>query len=274
MHRGESNMEFVNIGNLDPRTKSCCIKEGTKMVNNKDIYIREKQKEIFEYYLTARMFLMQANCIDERVIMGLLNKDDYDPCRSTELDLKGNFYECALFYYNVLIDLSWVLAYVSLEFACSINGQRVSTEGIDWISKSKAYLEEFEKNVKNPQDPTSPFRYFEKSTSAKNIIKCISNFWDGFYNSEIRRKYNYAKHRGKLAYQEIIKIENENGVAEILCKDKQLPINTNDVRKEISLYSSIQELQTFDNENLYPYIDQLFHIIEEEIQISEMVMVN
>lgn len=141
-------MKFVDIENLDPRTKPCCIKEGTKMVNNKDIYIREKQKEIFEYYLTARMFLMQANCIDERVIMGLLNKDDYDSCRSIELDLKGNFYECALFYYNALIDLSWVLAYVSLEFACSINGQRVSTEGIDWISKSKAYLEEFEKMLK------------------------------------------------------------------------------------------------------------------------------
>ncbi len=46
------------------------------------------------------------------------------------------------------------------------------------------------------------------------------------------------------------------------------------MRKEISLCSSIQELQTFDNENLYPYLDQLFHILEEEIQISDMVMVN
>lgn len=39
---------------------------------------------------------------------------------------KSYFYEIALFYYNVVVDLSWTMTYVSIEFACTQKGIRVA----------------------------------------------------------------------------------------------------------------------------------------------------
>lgn len=44
-----------------------------------------------------------------------------------QLTFRSHFYETALFYYNAIVDISWTLCYVAVEFACSRNGVRIDT---------------------------------------------------------------------------------------------------------------------------------------------------
>lgn len=107
-------------------------------------------------------------------------------------------------------------------------------------------------------------------------IDQIVEFWNQFAASNIRKKYNFCKHKGRPAYSEIEKLKPDK-VMGIYVENKSsgdmtlIASDISDVKNEFSLDEAKCELQKFDDNVLFPYIDNLIKTIEEILDPSPMV---
>ena len=271
-------MVFKNDLNalLPPRGFSVQI-PGAKLPTNKDVYIRSMQQQIAEQYDAARMFMKETDTSDWD---HWFKRPDNDRIATLyEWDRKANFLECALFYYNIIIDLTWTLCYVAAEYAiCGSNENMISFEGMVPIDEAWKLLQRAQKNVLAPTAENNPFGYLAKMAPAYGIaIDMITEFWSNYQSNGIRQLYNYCKHRGKPLYTEL----QENGGANRLFplyfvgekrEISQLPSSPFDVMKKVSIKEMLVSLQVFDDEVLFPYVQELIAEIIKVAQPSPLVI--
>ena len=174
----------------------------TGLPNNIDVYFRAKQSEMLDQYIAARIFMRETETDDWN--HWVQSADDAEARQVFRLRHMSYFYETALMYYNIVVDLSWVLCYVSAEYACSHKGERVYFEGMRTIEEAAALLRQAEKNVVNPKADNSPFGFLKNECpDFSKAIDRVIDFWDKFGYSSIRSRYNFCKHKGKPAYKEL-----------------------------------------------------------------------
>lgn len=270
----EEVMNFnTDIFNLKPPISKSFTGVGSKFPNNIDYFYRAKQIELLQQYNGARIFLRETETTDWSHYFSI---DNNDTDEETKIMYKGYLYETALYFYNVVIDVSWTLCYSSLEFACTQNGNRVNTATMSPIDEAYDLLRSVEKNATNPTAKENPFAYLRTlDAEYKDVIDYIILFWEKIKDTELRKKYNYCKHRGKPLYKEQCQfnstrffdgyLQHSNG--EMI----QLVSDVSDVQYKISLEESIEELRMFDDEELFPYIEGLFPLLEKLINLSPMV---
>ena len=268
-------MEFINNpSSLRKPSQVDFNLPDTKIPTDTDVYFRAKQDELVDQYSAARIFMYETETDDWKHWIG--SPKDQSASNEFRLLLKSHFYETALFYYNAVVDISWVLCYVAVEFACSNKGVRVDISGIKPIEEAAELLRNAECNVTSPTAEDNPFSYLKlMCPEFEPVINHIVNFWNSFSSSEIRKRYNYCKHKGRPLYKELepynfrfmnIFIDNKgNG------NYKHVASSPQDVRYSFSLEDAISELRDFDDNMLFPYIQKLISSIENILQPSPMV---
>lgn len=267
-------MEFKNdIFTLSPPSKRTFKLEGAKLPTNKDVYFRAKQDEIIDQYAAARIFLTETETDDWEHWFEKPKEEEHN--EAFKLIFSSYFYESALTYYNVLIDLSWTICYISAEYACELNHAPVSFSGVKPIEEAYALLRQAENNVTNPTSENNPFQYLKTMCPEyTTAIDLIINFWKDFSNTNIRKNYNFFKHKGKPAYDEIEKLRGNRMMGLYVEKNGErtkMVSDTQDVKYKISLLDSIKELYKFDEEKLFPYLKNLLEELEKLVNPSPMV---
>lgn len=187
------------------------------------------------------------------------------------------FYEAALLFYNAVVDLSWTLTYVAAEFTCSQKGSQVDISGMKPIEEAATLLRSVENSVTSPTAEENPFGYLKAACSEfSDAIDKIIGFWNHFGPSDIRKKYNYCKHKGKPGYTELDALDN-NKLMGIYFQDKEsgkmveMASDTKDVKYKFSLQEGIEELRRFDDEVLFPYVRDLMNELERVLKPSPMM---
>ena len=259
---------------LLPPTSSSFTLEGLRLPSSKHIFFRAKQREIVDQYSAARVMLDETECSDWQ--HWFQTSTDAKNDEAFKLIFCSIFYESALFYYNVLVDLSWTLCYISAEFALTQRGERVDFSGMMSIDEAASRLRSAEGNVTSPTAETNPFGYLKKMCPEfGRAIDMIIDFWNHFSSSDIRKKYNYCKHKGKPEYEEISCLLGPRFLGLYMQKKDniriELPADTRDVQWKFSLKDSIAELVSFDNDILYPYLSDLILELEKNVNPSPMV---
>ena len=269
-------MEFTtDIFSLDRSSHFKFNLVGAKLPNSNDVYFRSKQKELVEQYKAARIFMKETETEDWNHWFN--PTDNPSATEAFQLILRSHFYETALFFYNAVVDISWTLCYVAIEFACNNKGERVDISGIKPIEEAAELLRKTENNVTAPTAENNPFGYLKKiCPEFETVINSIIGFWSSFSSSEIRKRYNFCKHKGRPSYQEIENLSPGRLIG-IYIEDKtsgqitQVASNPQDVQYSFSLESAITELKDFDDNTLFPYIKQLIDSVESILQPSPMV---
>lgn len=269
-------MKFQNdIHKLMPPSQKNINLIGATLPSNTDLFFRAKQREIVDQYKGARLFMNETETTDWQHWFVLT--DDPQVNATFETMLRAHFYESALMYYNAIVDLSWTLCYVSAEFAVNRDGKRVDLRGMVPIETAASLLRSAENLVTAPTAESNPFGYLKfMSPEFERAIDMISDFWNKFSDTPIRRKYNYCKHKGKPAYTEISHAYSTR-IMNIYFEEKasgtktQIASDICDVRWEFSLLESIDELLHFDDVLLYPYLQNLFGELEKVIAPSPFI---
>lgn len=107
-------------------------------------------------------------------------------------------------FYNVIVDLSWTLCYVSAEYALYEKDETINFSGMLPIEEAYAALRKAENIVTNPNSPDNPFVYLKSMYPGfAPAIDLIIEFWKNFADSNVRGLYNYVKHKGKPLFDEI-----------------------------------------------------------------------
>lgn len=266
-------MEFINkVITLNPeRTSSFTLGKGyeIKIPTAQDVFFKSKQDEIFKQYQTARMFLYETETKDlEHWFTG------YDKSKEeiVRLTFMTEMYETALIYYNIIVDLSWTLCYVSIEYA--LYSKESTIELSNFMSIEDAYntMRKIENLVTNPGVDGNPLEYLKlMCPEFEESIDWIIEFWKSFKDSDIRKTYNFLKHKGKPTYCEIEEIVGKK-VMNLTIDGNRCPIDISDVKMEVELFKSISELREFDDEILFPYIKRLFELLETQINPSKMIL--
>lgn len=245
---------------------------GAKLPSTNDLYFRAKQEELVEQYFAARIFMNETDTDDWNHWFNYTNNT------MPRLIYRSHFYETALFYYNAVVDISWVLCYVAVEFACSNKGKRVNVSGMKSIEESAELLRSAERNVTSPTAEENPFEYLKMMCPEfVPAIDQIIDFWKFFSSTNVRNRYNFCKHRGRPAYSEIESLV-PNRLMRIYVKNKsseeftEIASGIGDVRNEFSLEEAICELKKFDEENLFPYLKKLIETIERILEPSPMIL--
>ena len=238
------------------------ISNGITIPTSRDVYFCAKQKELISQYSQARFFLSKT---DKQEIKKYVEPGE------DELLYRSCFYETALLYYNIVVDLSWALCYTSLEYYVNNSGQANKYGGLSSLEESFNNLRIAEKNSLSPTDPASPFIYFNKISPAySNVINHITSFWKNYSNSDIRNDYNYIKHKGKPYY-----IEQEQTsdckLISVTLSGGSLATDSRDVMKKIKLVQAITKLQQFDENELFPYIKALIKELYTLVNPSALV---
>jgi len=270
-------MEFsTNLRELMPPQSFSVDVVGLKIPSNKDVYIRSLQEQIVEQYSVARMFLSETDTTDWQhwhgEIKNEVQKNHY------EWSMRGTFLECALFYYNVVIDLSWTLCYVAAEYSVSAGGeQRTLFEGIASIDEAWDLLSKAQRNVTSPTSEENPFDYLAKMCPEySQSVDLIKAFWNEYQDSSLRQLYNYCKHRGKPFYTELTKKGNPPKLMSIYLmvegQKTEIPTATGEVMKKVSIQETIEALHSFDEGKLFPYIQKLIEEIVRVVQPSPIVL--
>lgn len=265
-------MEFKNdISTLDKPSSIKFEWSDVKFPSSNDIFFRSKQHELAEQYSAARIFMNETDTDDWNHWFNFTNDT------VLRLIYRSHFYEIALFYYNAVVDISWVLCYVAAKFACNKKGVRINISEMQSIEDAYKSLRSAEKNVKAPIGKKNPFEDLKKKCPEFiPAIDHIINFWKQFNSTNIRKKYNFCKHRGRPAYSEIDSLEL-NKLMRIYVKNKsseeftEIASGTEDVQYKFSLEESICELKKFDEEELFPYLEKLIKMIERILEPSPMV---
>lgn len=278
----QNNREFsTDIFNsvLQPPSSSKFSLVGLKTPTNQDVYFMSKWHEIFERYASARIFVMEALKSDDKDWEHWFNLTDNDNTNGFFITkLKTDMYETALVNYNMLVDLSWTITYVSAEYILykwDDNGNITnSTEVIGVLPIEEAYklLREEENLVTSPLSEHSQFLYLQKMCPEySKAIDMIRKFWASFSNSNIRSIYNYMKHKGKPIYQEMIDYDPSK-LFTFTIGDKSFPSDIRDVQRVISLEEGLDELIRFDDEQLFPYLTELISELKRIIDPSPMIL--
>lgn len=256
-----------------PEKRKSTLSSGLKIPTDRDFYFRAKQYEIVDQYTAARFFLAQTE--GENYKAWLIPNANPRVTEGIEYTWKGYFYESALMYYNILVDLSWTLCYLSAEFVCYEDEVPVEFDSIKSLSVAAELMRKAESLLDEPTSSTNPLKYIEKvRPEFSNAIQMIIEFWKQYKESSIRVKYNYLKHRGKPAYKEISNLKGPKlakyFVQQPDAKGTHVAFDTRDIRYEMSLKDSIIELQRFDDEILFPYLKQLISELEQLVNPSPL----
>lgn len=260
-------LEFIkDIKTLDTKlSKGRVI--GFQLPSSEETFYRAKQKEIMEQYAAARLFLCETQTPDWK---HWIEEGNSDHDKVAKLTHKAYFYETSLFYYNIIVDLSWTLCYVTAEFSYEKNGERLEIDNFISIEDAGKILRNIEKNVSNPNCEKNAFEYLKKMCPEfTDSIDLIVSFWKTFSETPIRKKYNYCKHKGKFYYNEIEELQNNDLIeVKIIINDQKMNIPTriNEVQEKISIEDGIIELKKFDDECLFPYLLELFKKLESVIE--------
>lgn len=268
-------MEFVgNIRSLNRPESWKFSLLGASLPSSKDVYFRSKQIEIIEQYAAARIFMEETENTDwDHWFTGI---QDDEVHKGLEMTYKAYFYEVALMYYNIVIDLSWTACYLAAEFALTKQGNRIDFGGIQPVEEAYELMRKAENLVTNPNAEENPFGYLKiMCPEFSTAIDMIIDFWSDYGHSNIRQRYNFCKHKGKPIYTEIEQYKGsrimgfyrEDGDGNRV----QLVSDPDDVRLKCSLVESIEELRTFDNNQLFPYICGLLRELERVIDPSPFV---
>ena len=248
---------------------------GAKLPNTNDLYFRSKPHVLVVQYSAARIFLNETETDDWNHWFNPV--DDKQAEKAFHLIFRSHFYETALFYYNAVVDISWTLCYVAVEFACSRKGTRVSISGMKSIEEAAELLRSAERNVTSPTAEENPFEYLKMMCpDFAPAIDLIIEFWNGFSSTEIRKRYNFCKHKGRPVYDEIEELM-PGKLMGIFVEDRemgevtQIASDISDVKYSFSLEEAINELQQFDDNVLYPYLERLIQTIEDILEPSPMI---
>lgn len=268
-------MEFsTDIFTLEAPTTRKFPLNGLKMPVSKDYYFRAKQQELIDQYAAARIFMHETDT--DNWEHWFTRPEDETNMVAFQNIFRSYFYETALLYYNIVVDLSWTLCYVCAEFAIHKGENVFDFSGLMPIEEASRLLRDAEKMISNPDSENNPFQYLKKMAPEYTAaIDMVVDFWNVFGDSMIRRKYNFCKHRGKPAYTEIERQRNGRFMNFFVKSSSgtltQMTSDIRDVRWELSLKDSIEELRGFDDEQLFPYIQELMHELERVLEPSPMV---
>lgn len=178
--------------------------------------------------------------------------------------------------YNILVDLSWTIIYVTAEYALYkfdkegniINQKEIY--GMLPIEESYEMLRKTENGVSTPHAEGNPFDYLRvMQPQFQDAIDLIVNFWRDFSNSNIRNLYNYIKHKGKPLYTEIEAMHDGKTML-LKIGNQDYPSDIRDVQRIISLEDGINELINFDDNQLFPYIKKLLELLRKAVDPSPM----
>lgn len=268
---------------IEPPNHAICEIKKSHLPSNQELYFFSKWHEIYERYCSARIFLREALNDDwEYWKYWFKPTDDYNIDLHSKLIFVANFFETALINYNILVDLSWTITYVSIEYALyQLDPQgnikdSANTYVMLPIEEASKLLRKLEKIVTSPTSNKNPFQYLNTIQPFPPIINLIINFWNDFSDNEIRSIYNYIKHQGKPIYSEIIKLY-PNCFFSFKTQDKkshseQYPSAINDIQKKLNLYENIEKLLKFDDEKLFPYLCELIEKLRKVINPSQMII--
>ena len=209
----------------------------------REYFLRKTEEENWDYWF---------NKVDDEVAQ-----------KGIELMFKSQMLETALINYNILVDLTWTMTYVSAEYVLykfDNEGNVINADeiiGMHSIEKSLDMLRKTENGVSTPHAEGNPFQYLKvMRPEFSDAIDLIVEFWKEFSESKIRNIYNYIKHKGTPCYKEIEALRDTRFFNLIIGK-KSYPTDIRDVRKVLSIGELIDELRKFDDEKLYPYITGL-----------------
>jgi len=154
----------------------------------------------------------------------------------------------------------------------------VNVSGMKSVEESAELLRSAERNVTSPTVEENPFEYLKMMCPEFTpAIDQIIEFWIEFSSTEIRKRYNFCKHKGHPVYEEIEKLKPERMMG-IYVENKesgevtQMASDISDMKYSFSLETAIVELQQFDDNVLFPYLDKLIKTIEEILEPSPMIM--
>ena len=112
-------------------------------------------------------------------------------------------------FYNIIVDLSWTLCYVSAEYVLYEKDKTIDFSGMLPIEEAYKALRKAENLVTNPNSQDNPFVYLKNMCPEFTpAIDLIIEFWQDFADSEIRKLYNFIKHKGKPNFDEIELLDN------------------------------------------------------------------
>lgn len=240
-----------------------------------------KWHEIFERYQSARLFLRKAYEGDWEDWFN--PSEDTDKNRADDFNeyvrwiYKSELYETALINYNILVDLSWAITYVSAEYVLykfdSDGNVKNADEirGMHPIDEAFSILRKVENSTVAPTAENNPFTYLKVMTPEfSDAVDLIISFWRQFGDTNIRNLYNFIKHKGKPVYEELDR--DNTKFFSIHINNSTYPSDIRDVQKRVSAEAGIQELIAFDNDKLFPYIKQLIKSLKYAVKPSLMIM--
>lgn len=259
-------MDFLrSLDDLYPTKPSQIMINYTDMPNSKGVYFRAKQYELVEQYQSARVFLLETQTEEWQHWFETENPDNQE---YFEIWHSIRLFEAALLFYNIVVDLSWMLCYVCAEYALYIDGNVID---LDKMMNIEEAYNTFRKAEKELKDPKNQLEYLKKtSPQYSDVIDHIINFLSNFLQSETRELYNYIKHRGKPQYEELEKHLGPKLMG-FYVNDVKYPAASRDVQKPINLKKVIESLYDFDNHELFPYIKGLFIKLEVIVKPSPLI---
>lgn len=224
--------------------------------NNSELFFEEKLHEMIQQYTFARTYLGQIDCSNWDYWFSTSGSDINDS--TIKAMLNGSFLEIAILYYNIAVDLSWTLAYTSMEFAHYKNGRRSQSSAESPTHETVQIIRDFEKYISEPTNPSNPLLYLQRQGEEyANVVSHLITFWDKFKDSEIRNLNNFLKHRGKPYYIQ----EQSTKLFSLRINDVEYATDFVDLQKEVDIYTVQSQLIDFDNSDLYPYCDELIDML-------------
>lgn len=262
-------MDFkTDIFELDSKNNYSVKLVGLKLPSPKDVIFKSKKDELFQQYESARLFIRETETDDWK---HWFQTEDIKYQKLFELLFRERFYESALIFYNIIVDLSWTLCYLSAEYALYTKDKTINLNNMMTIEESYDALRKAENLVTNPDGINNPFNYLKHNCPEfTDSINLVIDFWKKFKNSEIRASYNFIKHKGKPLYEEIESYNNSR-VMKLSINNEFYPTDIKDVKKVVNLCDSINKLREFDDEILFPYIKKLFQLLEIAVDPSPIV---
>lgn len=249
--------------------------DGLDLPNAKDVAYLAKRSELLEQYESARCFLSLVETADWDYWYTL--EPDIENFDTKNLffqnKLSARFYETALLYYNIVIDLSWVMTYLAVEYAIYSDEKLHHLENTVSIENVIEMVREAESLVENPfgktrNKETNPLIYLSNQNyEIRKIIDFLRVFWKEFEHKSLRQTYNYVKHRGKPVYDVIQSLSNERTFSFYL-NSNELPSHSSDIKLKLNLRNSIDELLEFDTDLLFPYIKNLLNMLDGYVNPS------
>lgn len=250
----------------------------TSLPTNQDLFFVSKWHELFDRYSSARLFIREAFKDKWSDWEHWFNLSGDKSDEIFKIIFKAELYETALINYNILVDLSWTITYTSSEYILykfDSQGNVINAEevrGLMPIDEAGEILRKLENNTTTPTADNNPFSYL-KNTAPEfdKSVDIIVEFWKSFSRSNIRGLYNYIKHKGKPQYKELYDL-SPGRFFSLNIDNKSYPSDIRDVQRIISLKAGLAELVKFDNEQLFPYLEELIIELNNAVNPSPMIL--